>query len=121
MVSRFPAVKAAAYQAVGNARDEALKAGQEETQKRIGKAREQRGYDLDPYVVQKENIGHQSGRIFVPPEKWYYRFFEYGTVYIAATPFMRPAHRVMRKTFRGEMGDNFEKFLSSRAGIRRIR
>jgi HK97 gp10 family phage protein len=114
MESRFPAVKKAAYEVVQKARDEALIEGQEETQKRIEKGAASRGYDLDPFVVEKENIGHQSGRIFVPSEKWYYRFFEFGTVYIPAMTFMRPAHRKMRKKFKDVMGDDFEKFVRRR-------
>jgi HK97 gp10 family phage protein len=116
--SRFPAVKKAAYEVVQHARDEALIEGVEETRRRIEKGAASRGYDLDPFVVEKENIGHQSGRIFVPSEKWFYRFFEFGSVYIAPIPFIRPAHRRMRKTFVDEMGDQFEKFVRRR--VRRV-
>ena len=112
--SRFPAVKKAAYEVVQKARDEALIEGVEETRRRIEKGAASRGYDLDPFVVEKENIGHQSGRIFVPSEKWYYKFFEFGTVYIPAMPFIRPAHRKMRAKFRDVMGDDFEKFVRRR-------
>ena len=106
-------MKKAAYEVVQHARDEALIEGVEETRKRIEKGAASRGYDLDPFVVEKENIGHQSGRIFVPTENWYYKFFEFGTVHIPAIPFIRPAHRKMRKVFREEMGDNFEKFVQA--------
>lgn len=116
MESRFPAVKKAAHDVVRHARDEALIEGQEETRRRISKGAAARGYDLDPFVVEKEDIGFQSGRIFVDSENWYYRFFEFGTVFIAPIPFMRPAHRKMRKVFRQEMGDNFEKFVRRRVG-----
>ena len=76
--SRFPAVKKAAHDLVRHARDEALIEGVEETNRRIGKGASQRGYDLDPFLVEKENIGFQSGRIYVPEDKWYYRYFEFG-------------------------------------------
>jgi HK97 gp10 family phage protein len=116
--SRFPAVKKAMWEAVQEARDDALDIGEEETQNRIGKARSSRGYDLDPFVVNQEKTGFQSGRIFVPEERWYYKFFEYGTVYIQATPFMRPAHRKMRKAFVDKLGDKAPKFIRRKAGVR---
>lgn len=114
--SNFPAVKKAAHELVKHSRDLALNVGEGEAEKRLERNDDTRGYDL-PIDVQQEEIGHQSGRIFYEP--WYGRFFEYGTVYIQAAPFMRPAHRKMRKKFIEEMGDNFEGWVRRRAGVRR--
>jgi HK97 gp10 family phage protein len=113
--SRFPAVKAAAHEAVRHARDKALDAGEHEAERKLELVDNSRGYDL-PIDVGQENIGFQSGRIFYEP--WYGRFFEYGTVRIPASPFMRPAHRKMRKVFKDDMGDNFENFVRRRARVR---
>jgi HK97 gp10 family phage protein len=112
--SRFPAVKEAAWDTVRHARDKALDDGEQEAKRRMERSQ----HDLDPGVVQQEKRGFQSGAVFIPSEKWYYRYLEYGTVYIAATPFMRPAHRKMRKTFKDEMGEQFEKFVRRRVRIR---
>jgi HK97 gp10 family phage protein len=114
--SRFPAAKAAAHALVRHSRDLALNAGEAEAEKRLERIDDTRGYDL-PIDVEQETIGHQSGRIYYEP--WYGRFFEYGTVRISAAPFMRPAHRRMRKVFIEEMGGNFQGWLSRRAFARR--
>jgi HK97 gp10 family phage protein len=114
--SRFPAAKAAAHDAVRHARDLALNAGEGEAEKRLERIDDDRGYEL-PIDVKQENIGFQSGKIYYEP--WYGRFFEYGTVRIPAAPFMRPAHRKMRKTFIEEMDDNFEGWVRRKARVRR--
>ena len=89
--------------------------GELEAEKRLERVDNTRGYNL-PIDIQQETLGHQSGRIVYDP--FYGKFFEYGTVYIQASPFMRPAHRKMRKKFLDEMGDNCEKFISRRASVR---
>jgi HK97 gp10 family phage protein len=109
--SRFPAVKKAAYEVVQKARDEALDEGEQTANQRIERGNASRGYNL-PADVEQENIGHQSGRIFY--EHFYGKWFEYGTVFIPAMTFMRPAHRKMRKKFQDVMGDDFEKFVRRR-------
>lgn len=115
--SRFPAVKEAAYETVVEARDRALADGLEVAQSKIGKAVTARGYRLDPGMVKRENIGHQSGRLFV--NEWWARFFEYGTVYIKSLPFMRPASRKMRKTFVAMLSDDFEGWVRRKAKVTR--
>lgn len=112
--SRFPAVKEAAHETVRRARDLALNAGEGEAEKRLERIDDTRGYEL-PIDIKQENIGFQSGRIFYEP--FYGKWFEYGTVRIPAAPFMRPAHRKMRKVFKDEMGDQFEKFVRRRVRL----
>ncbi len=114
--SRFPAAVDAAHDAVRRSRDLALNAGEGEAEKRLERVDDTRGYEL-PIDVKQENIGHQSGKIYYEP--WYGRFFEYGTVRIEAAPFMRPAHRKMRKVFRDTMADDFEGFVRRRARVKR--
>jgi HK97 gp10 family phage protein len=116
--SRFPAVKEAAHDAVRAARDLALNVGEGEAEKRLERIDDQRGYEL-PIDIEQEHTGFQSGRIFY--SQWYGRFFEYGTVRIPAAPFMRPAHRKMRKTFLASMGEDFDGFVKRRASVRRTR
>ena len=113
--SNFPEVKRAGKKAVDQAVDEATAVGVEETQTRLGRT----GYDDDPFVVRRKNFGGgEGGMIFVPSEKWYYRFREYGTVFLPAKPFMRPAHRKMRKEFLEKVGDHVDAF-TRKAQVRR--
>lgn len=114
--SRFPAAKEAAHDAVRHARDLALNAGELEAEKRLERIDDTRGYEL-PIDIGQENIGFQSGRIFYEP--WWGKFFEYGTVRIPAAPFMRPAHRRMRKVFVTAMGGDFDGFVRRKARVRR--
>jgi HK97 gp10 family phage protein len=111
--SRFPAVKKGLYEAVQHARDRALDEGEAEAEKRLERVNDQRGYNL-PTEIEQEKTGNQSGLIRYGD--WFGKFFEYGTVYIAPSPFMRPAHRKMRKRFLDEMDGNVEKFIRRRVG-----
>lgn len=106
--SRFPAAKKAGWEAAQAARTVALNVGEHEAEKRLERIDDTRGYEL-PIDIGQENIGHQSGRIFYDP--WYGRFFEYGTVRIPASPFMRPAHRMMRKAYVAALGADLKLFL----------
>lgn len=117
LVSRFPQAKKGGHDALDNAITEALVVGQEEAQARLGRS----GHDVNPFNVHKKHFKTadgdlEGGMIFVHSDHWYYRFFETGTVFIKATPFMRPAHRRMRKSFEAEMGEKFEGFVSRRVG-----
>ena len=113
--SRFPAVKEAAYEAVVHARDAALDEGEAEAEKRLERIDDTKGYEL-PINIEQRTIGHQSG--LIEYNEWYGRFFEYGTVFINASPFMRPAHRKMRKRFIAELDDNFEGWVRRKARVR---
>lgn len=118
LTSRFPEAVKGGHDAMDNAIKEALIVGQEEAQARLGRS----GYDVDPFNVHKKHFkgthGLDGGMIFVHSDHWYYRFFETGTVFIRATPFMRPAHRKMRRTFEQEMGDEFEGYVRKRTRLR---
>jgi HK97 gp10 family phage protein len=114
--SRFPEAKKGGHDGVAHAVKAATADGRDEAVKRIGKARSVRGYKLDPGIIREKHFkgGVEGGMVFVPSDHWYYRFFETGTVYIPATPFMRPANRKMRKTFTEKMGEDFEPFIRKR-------
>lgn len=114
--SRFPQAKKAGHQAVAKYVSEAVTDGAEEAQARLGRVRDTKGYDLDPFAVRRKLFdgGEDGGMVFVPSEKWFYRFFEYGTVFIGASAFMRPAHRKMRAKFLLLMGKDFDGFIKRR-------
>jgi hypothetical protein len=118
LISRFPAAKEAAYETVQVARELALAAGKETAIRKVQALNDQRGYNLPEDEIGKENIGFQSGRVFIGgSDEFWWRFFEYGTVYIPAFPMIRPAHRVMRKIFLAEMEGTLQKFISRRARV----
>jgi HK97 gp10 family phage protein len=114
MTSRFPEAKKGARDAF-DARDQESAGrwggGSGET---VGADRRHEG--LRPPDRHRPVAVKDSGQIEYDP--WYGRFFEYGTVYIPASPFMRPAHRKMRKVFKDEMGANFEPWVRKRTGWR---
>lgn len=113
-MSRFPAAKKGAADAIEHAVSRALDHGEAEAEKRLERIDDTRGYDL-PIEIEQSQQG-QSGKIEYEP--WYGRFFEYGTVHIPAAPFIRPAHRKMRKVFKDELGDTFEGFVRRRVRLR---
>lgn len=112
--NRFPAAKEAMWDAVRAARDNALGEGEHEAERRLERANDSRSYELE-IDVQQEKTGFQSGRIVYVP--FYGRWFEYGTVHIAAMPFMRPAARKMWKRFVSDLGDEAPKRIRRRARL----
>src|SRR5947207_5196500 len=97
IVSRFPAVKEAAYETVQVARELALAAGKETAIRKVQQINDERGYDLPEDEIDSEKIGFQSGRVYIGGgQEFWWRFFEYGSLNIPAFPMIRPAHRVMR-------------------------
>ena len=113
LTSRFPAAKRGMWEAVSAARDKALNEGEAEAEKRLERANDAHGWNL-PMDIEQEKTGHQSGLIRYPD--WWGKFFEYGTVYIQPAPFMRPAHRKMRKVFRDELGEEAPKWIRKKVG-----
>lgn len=110
MRSRFKEAANWADDKTEDAVKHAVDAGEREANIRLERANSQRGYNL-PADVDGSSFG-KSGKIEYP--EFYGRFFEYGTVYIDAMPFMRPGHRKMRAVFKSEMGDLFKGWRSSR-------
>ena len=91
--------------------EKAIDAGEREANIRIERTDAQRGYNL-PASVESHKLGEKSGYIEHP--MWQMRFFEFGTVYIDAAPFMRPGHRKMRAVFKEEVGDLFKGWRTLR-------
>lgn len=98
--------------AVAASRDHALDVGEDEAERRLERANNARGWNL-PMNIDQETTGFQSGLIRYP--EFFGKFFEYGTVYLPASPFMRPAHRKMRKAFIDELGDQAPKWIRKAA------
>lgn len=116
IVSNFPAVKKAGWETVQHARGLALAAGEEIAIRKVQALNDQRGYNLPEDNIGKELVGFQSGKVYIGgAQEFWWRFFEYGTVYLPAFPMIRPASRTMRKIFLAEMGGKLEKFISRRA------
>ena len=117
--SNFLAVKEAGWECAARARDLALAAGKETAIRKVQQLNDQRGYNLPEDQIDSEKIGFQSGRVYIgSDEEFWWRFFEYGTVYWPAFPMIRPASRVMRKVFVGELGGHLDGFIRRRASVR---
>jgi HK97 gp10 family phage protein len=115
MESRFPQVKRAARDTIDAATHAALTEGQALAQEKLAGS----GYNVDPFAARRKDFGPgEGGMVFVHSDQWYYRFLEYGTVFVQAKPFIRPAHRKMRKTFLSRMDKDFEGFVRKR--VRRL-
>jgi hypothetical protein len=114
--SNFAAVKRAGHEAVQQARDRALDEGEDAAEQRLERANNSRGWNL-PTDIEQEKTGFQSGLIRY--DHFFGPWFEYGAVHLPASPFMRPAHRKMRKRFVDELDDNFEGWVRRKAGMRR--
>ena len=101
--SRFPAVKRAAWETVQSARALALDAGEEVANRKVEKVNDERGYNLPKDTIGQEKIGFQSGKVFIGgKDEFWWRFFEYGTVHIPASPMIRPASSAMRSLPRSD-------------------
>jgi len=123
--SNFPAVKRAGWESVQEARELWIREGKTTAESKAMNDAATRGYALQ-VGVEGERIGFQSARIFPVThsrlwgdDPWFLRFFEFGTVFIKAMPFMRPAARKANKLFVAHLGRNLEGKISRRAGIRR--
>jgi len=115
LTSNFAKVKRVADEFVEDAVGKALDEGEAEAEKRLERANNAFGWNL-PMEIEQDRFG-MDGRISYP--EFYGIFFEYGSVHLPAAPFMRPAHRRMRKRFVDEMQDDFEGWIRRKAGIRR--
>jgi hypothetical protein len=51
-------------------------------------------------------------------DEWWWRFFEFGTVYIPAMPSLRPGYLKARRVLLQELDTDFEGWISKRAGIK---
>jgi HK97 gp10 family phage protein len=114
LISNFPEVKRAAREVTEFAVRQAVSEGQDKAKERIDSLGGKRGYNLDSSKVNKQVL-MENGKIWL--DEFYWRWFEYGTVHIAAMPFLRPAHRAMRKTFMDTMKDDFEGWVKRRARV----
>lgn len=113
LVSHFPQAKRAARDGFQKAIELGTNVMEGEAEKRLERIDDTRGYEL-PIDIQQET-SDQEGRIFYP--HFYGRFFEYGTVYIPASPFMKGAHRKGKKAFLDEVHQKLDGYIQRRAGI----
>jgi hypothetical protein len=105
--SRFREASAHARRETHEAVEHALEEGRKRADIGIERINSSRGYQL-PASTEKEGTGYHSGLIKYP--EFYGVFFEMGFYNVPPMPFMRPAHRVMRKVFKQDMGHLFRGF-----------
>jgi hypothetical protein len=118
MRSNFKAAAAAGELAVRHAIEEATAAGDAKTKERIDLEADRRGYALSSTSV-KNSVSGKEGVIWL--DEWWWRYFEYGTVYIEAMPSLRPGHRHARKVLKEKLGADFEGFIKQRAAVSALR
>jgi hypothetical protein len=118
----FPAVKKAAHELVQQAREVWLETSAEEAERKAQSQAATRGYALQ-VGIDKERLGFQSARISAVThserhgdDPFFLRFFEYGTVFIQAMPFIRPGARKGNKAFLAIMGTQLEGKIRRRVG-----
>lgn len=116
VTSNFRAARNAGHEAIEELISKATDEMQDKAQLRLQQGAQRRDYDLDPGDIQKNTLG-KSGRITY--DKWYGRFFEYGTVYIQALPFMRPGARAGRKYVKDKAPDIFQGWFNRKARVSR--
>jgi hypothetical protein len=123
--SEFPAVKRAGWETVQASREIWKQTAKQIAEEKAESQGATRGYALQ-VGVESENIGHQSARIFPVThtskwgdDPWFLKFFEYGTTFIPAMPFMRPASRKANKAFVLAMGSQLEGRIRRKASVRR--
>jgi hypothetical protein len=123
--ANFKKAAKAGDEIVAKAVAEAIKEGEKTAKNRIELNSAGRGYNLDSSLVQSEvstavgsfsGFMNTSGRIWV--EDFWWRFFEYGTLYIPAMPFLRPAAGRAGHVFTRIVTDNLPKEIEAKAGVK---
>lgn len=116
LTSNFRAAKDAGHDALQELIEKGTEAMHETAEARLEKGASRRGYDL-PRDVEKD-VGRLDGKISYA--HWYGHFFEYGTTFIAALPFIRPGHRAGRKVVKdkGTASAIFEKWMRRKVHVR---
>ena len=112
--SNFHAAKLAGDDAISEVIEKATEAMRDTAEARLDKGASRRGYDLPRDVEMSRS--RMDGQIRY--SHWWGRFFEYGTVHIAALPFIRPGHRAGRKVVKNDSPEVFEKWMNRKARVR---
>jgi hypothetical protein len=113
--SNFRAVKGAGHDALAELIEKATDEMERTATTKISQASERRGYNISTEHLE---AGHSDDDGWIRFTQFWGRFFEYGTVYIAAMPFMRPAHRAGRKVIKTDASHVFQKWFNRKARIR---
>lgn len=113
--SNLPKVKQAATSTVMAARELALRAGESKARAGIMQVNASRNYTL-PDSVGTERQGTSSGVLFLGKlDEFWWRFFEYGTVFIDAYPILRPAAKAMNVVFEGAIVGELDRRIKRKA------
>jgi hypothetical protein len=112
--SELPAVKSAVGDFCSQARDKALKAGVAAANDSLKSTNAAKDYNL-PVDVTSQTDGKKKGAIGYP--HFYGGWFEYGTVFIGAVPFIRPGGQAMAKAFQQETQDNVENAVAKKVDL----
>lgn len=114
VTSKLPQAKRAMHDQIEKAQAQALNIGEREAESRLQRVNSSRGYLL-PTDVEQEIEDKEARLVY---DNWYGHFFEYGTTYIVASPFMRPAGRKMNKAFTKAMKSDTEAAIRRKAEVK---
>jgi hypothetical protein len=124
--SRFPQVKKAAQDTMQRAQKVWSQVGVEEAERLAASQAANRGYDnLD---ISVEVVQGRGNTLALTPtadslkwgdDPWWIRFFEYGTVFIPAMPFLRPAASRANKAYGLTVLNDLEKNIRKKASVKR--
>jgi hypothetical protein len=112
--SNFRAAIKASDEAVADAIRKGTEAMEAEAAKRISRAADQRGYELTTADLEMTVTSKQGT---LAHKQWWWRFFEFGTVYITPVSALGPGHRKGRKVLKDTLDDDFEKWIRRKAGM----
>jgi len=115
--SNFRKVIGAAHEGLGDAVDKWVEEGVDQARSILAKNEAKRDYFLN--TLYDSIDGGKDGELqaHFGPNKFYSRFFEYGTRFIAPMPFLRPAKRKADAAFKREAGTSVERAIRRRAGM----
>lgn len=115
--SNFRKVIDAAHDGLGDAVEKWKDEGEDQTKNTMTRQESRRGYNFnDAYdSIKSERLGDTNAAFGV--DVWWWRFFEFGTVFIAPTPVVRPAKRKADAAFKREAGTSVERAIRRRASV----
>jgi len=122
----FPAVKKAASDTMQRAQKVWSQVGVEEGERLASSQGAARGYDNLDISVEVVNphrntvaLSAEASSTKWGDDPWFLRFFEYGTVYIPAMPFLRPASRRANKAYVLTVVNDLEANIRRKASVRK--
>lgn len=113
--SNFRLLPGAAKDGLGDAVEAWKDEGEDQSKNAMTKQEAKRGYDFNSYydAIKAERRGDLSAAFGV--DDWRWHFFEFGTIYIAPTPVVRPSKTKADRKFKSVAGTSVARAFSRKA------